>query len=538
MTTLQDLKHAAMQGRINRRDFIQQATALGMTAAAAGTLATESSLAETPNSGGNFRVAVDDGNTTDSLDPATYESTFQIFLPRAITNNLTEISPDNTVQGGAAESWEASPDAKTWVFKLYDGVEFHNGKSFTADDVVASLNHHRGEDSTSGGSALLSNVTDIVAEDRNTVRIELDSGSADLPFVMTDYHFVMFPSDGEGGLDMDSVLAGIGTGPFVLENFEPGIEAIGSKNPSYFHSDRAHFDSVELIQVTDVNAREAGVQTGQFDASIELDVKTVDFLVQNENVVVEEVSSGTHVSMPMHTDVAPFNDINVRLALKYGVDREGAVDVVLRGHGTVGNDNPIAPSMPYYDPDLEQRVYDPEQAKWHLQQAGMENLAVDFSTSDVPFPGGVDFSVFFQETAKAAGIDVNVIREAEDGYWSNVWLVKPFSLCAWGPRPTPDMIFSLGYYGAAPWNDAHWVNERFDQLLIEARAELDDAKRAEMYAEMQRIVRDDAGTIVPFFRNYIWGTGTNVRHTANVSGEWTLDGMRAPERWWFAEGTV
>ena len=534
MTTLNELKRVALDGRIDRREFIRQATALGMTAAAAATLADSAALAETPQKGGTFRIAVDDGNTTDSLDPATYESTFQIFLPRMITNNLTEITSDNELGPDAAESWEATPDAKTWIFKLHKGVEFHNGKSFTADDAVASLNHHRGENSTSGGTALLSTVTDIRAEDAHTVRIDLETGNADLPFIMTDYHFVMFPSDGEGSIDW----SGVGLGGYVLEEFEPGIVALGSRNPNYYKEGKANFDAVEIHQVTDVIGREAGVQTGQFDAMIEADPKTADLLAQNENVIVEEIATGQHASMPMHTDVAPFDDVNVRLALKYALDREGALDVVLRGHGTVGNDHPIPPTMPYFDPAIEQRVYDPDRAKWHLQQAGMDSLAVDFSTSEVPFVGGVDFSVFYQETAKAAGIDVNVIREAEDGYWSNVWLVKPFSLCGWGPRPTPDMIFSLGYYGPAPWNDAHWQNGRFDELLIQARAELDDVRRAEMYSEMQHLVRDDGGTIVPFFRNYIWATALNVRHTESVSGEWSLDGNRAPERWWFAEGTV
>ncbi len=425
MTTLKDLERVALDGRINRRDFIQQATALGVTAAAAATFADSAALAETPQRGGTFRIAVDDGNTTDSLDPATYESTFQIFLPRMITNNLTEITPDNELGPDAAESWEATPDAGSWTFKLRKGVEFHNGKSFTADDVVASLNHHRGENSTSGGSALLSTVTDIRAEDAHTVRIDLETGNADLPFIMTDYHFVMFPSDGEGSIDW----SGVGLGGYVLEEFEPGIVAIGSRNPNYFKEGKANFDAVEISQVTDVVAREAGVQTGQFDAMIEADPKTANLLAQNEDVIVEEIATGQHASMPMHTDVAPFDDVNVRLALKYALDREGALDVVLHGHGTVGNDHPISPTLPYHDPGIEQRVYDPDKAKWHLKQAGMDSLAVDFSTSEVPFVGGVNFSVFYQETAKAAGIDVNVIREAEDGYWSNVWLVKPFVVC-------------------------------------------------------------------------------------------------------------
>ncbi len=535
MTSLNDLKNSALQGRINRRDFIQQATALGLTATAAGTLADSSALASTPSRGGTFSLGVDDGNTTDNIDPATYESTFQIAQARVFGNYLTEITPENVVGPDACESWEATPDAKSWTFTLRQGVEFHNGKTFTADDVVASLNHHRGEGSTSGGSALLNNVVDITAIDSTHVRIDLDSGSADLPYIMTDYHFLMLPSDGEGNID---ATGGVGTGPYVLENFEPGIEGIYSRNPSYFKEGMANFDAVEMYQVTDVSAREAGVVTGQFDAVIEVNVKTVDLLMQNDNIVVEEIANGTHITLPMHVDVDPYTDNNVRLALKYAMDREGALDVLLRGHGTIGNDHPVAPVMPYWDTSLEQREYDPDKAKWHLQQAGMDSLSVPFATSDVPFPGGVDFSVFYQEAAKLANIDIQVDRKAEDGYWSNVWLVEPFSLCAWGGRPTPDMILSLAYQSGAAWNDTHFSSMRFDEVLIEARAELNDELRSEMYAELQMILRDEGGTIIPFFRNYIWATAPNVRHQEGLSGDWTLDGLRAMERWWFEEGTV
>ena len=152
----------------------------------------------------------------------------------------------------------------------------------------------------------------------------------------------------------------------------------------------------------------------------------------------------------------------------------------------------------------------------------------------MPLPGGVDLAVLYQENAKAAGIDINVVREPNDGYWSNVWLVKPFSLVSWGQRPTPDVMFSLAYAADAAWNETHFKDPRFNELLlVAARAELDDAKRGEMYAEMQQILRDEGGTIVPFFRNYVYAARTNVKHDDKLSGNWALDGNRAIERWWF-----
>ncbi|MDG2481383.1 MAG: ABC transporter substrate-binding protein [Alphaproteobacteria bacterium] len=535
MTTLEDLKHSALSGRINRRNFIKESAALGLTVAAASTLADSVALAAEPNSGGNYRVALDDGNTTDSFDPATYEGSFQIGQARVCGNYLTEITSDNVAGPDLAESWEASPDASSWTFKLRQGVEFHNGKTLSANDVVASLNHHRGPDSTSGGSALLDNVIDIVAVDANTVRIDLTSGSADMPYVMTDYHMLILPADGEGNLDT----SGIGTGGYVMESFEPGIGSYFHRNPNYFKEGKANFDSVEYHAVADANARESGLVSGEFESIISVDTKTVDFLAQNPGVRVDEVASGAHATLAMHVDIAPYDDNNVRMALKYAMDRQSAVDVVLRGHGTIGNDHPVAPTMPYYDADQTQRMYDPDKAMWHLKQAGLDSLSVPFSTSDVPFPGGVDFSVLYQEKAKAANIDLDVVRESADGYWSNVWLVQPFSLVAWGARPTPDMILSLAYAGGAAWNETHLDNARLNTILVEARAELDDAKRGEMYAEAQMIVSDEGGTIVPFFTNYLFASTPNLlRANEGFSGDWTLDGYRSAERWWYEEGTI
>jgi len=220
-TRLSRLSDEANAGRISRRSFLEGATALGLTGAAAATLWSKTAQAQ-PKKGGRFRVALDDGNTTDSMDPATYESTFQITMSHSHRNYLTEITPDNVVGPELSESWEASDDAAEWVFKLRQGVEFHNGKTFDAEDAVATLNYHRGEDSKSAAKALLDSVEEIKADDKHTLRVKLNSGSADFPYVLTDYHFTMLPSDGEGGVIWEG---GVGTGGYVVKDFEPGVRA-------------------------------------------------------------------------------------------------------------------------------------------------------------------------------------------------------------------------------------------------------------------------------------------------------------------------
>ncbi len=495
--------------KVGRRHFMEGALAMGLTASAATALWSKTVRAATPKKGGSFRVGLDDGNTTDSLDPATYEGMFQICMSHTHRNYLTEITADNVVGPELAESYEASADASTWTLKLRKGVEFHNGKSFEAEDVVASINHHRGDDTKSAGKALLESIEEIAIDDKHTVTFRLTAGSADFPYVLTDYHMVMLPSDGEGKVAWGQ---NEGTGGYVLDFFEPGVRAHFKRFPNYWKEGRAHFDEVEFLAIPDVNARQTGIKTGELDAMIEVDLKTAHLLGRDPNVEVIEVPSGTHITMPMHTDVAPYDNNDVRLALKYGLDREAALQKVLKGHGTLGNDHPIGAVLPYHAAELEQRVYDPDKAMFHLKKAGMESLKIDFSTSEVPMPGGVDLAILFQENAKKAGIELNVIREPNDGYWSNVWLKKPFCLVSWGQRPTPDVMFSLAYAEGAAWNESHFSHERFNKILIEARAELDDAKRGEMYFEMQKILRDEGGTIIPFFRNFLYAHRSNVMH--------------------------
>ena len=97
----------------------------------------------------------------------------------------------------------------------------------------------------------------------------------------------------------------------------------------------------------------------------------------------------------------------------------------------------------------------------------------------------------------ANGLNVNVVREPKDGYWSNVWNKKPWCMCYWGGRPTEDWMFTTSYAEGVPWNETYWSNDRFNELLLQARSELDDDLRREMYFEMQQLVSDDGGIIIP-----------------------------------------
>jgi peptide/nickel transport system substrate-binding protein len=519
----------AREGRISRRDFMHYSLAAGVTASAATGLWTTSAAAQ-PKSGGVFRVGIHDNNSSDTHDPGTYLTIQSIFLVHTHRSFLTLINTDQTLGGDIASEWEGSEDASEWTFKLRENVTFHSGKKMTADDVIASMNHHRGDASTSAAKALLADVVDITKDGDYSVTFKLSGPNADLPWLMTDYHLAICPANDDGTIDWRS---GDGTGPYKIDDGEFGVGFKLSRHDGW-HLEGAYFDGVEMIALNDPNARQAALVTGDVDAVTAIDLKTMALMQRNPNLIIENVPSASAITMPMFCDTAPFDDVDVRMALKLAMNREEIVEKIAFGAAIPGNDFHHSPAQPYYPEGLEQLSYDPDQAKALLKKAGKEGLTVDLSSAESLFSGAVDMCVLYAEHAKAAGITINVVREPNDGYYSDVWLKKPFCAVAWGARPTPDVMYSLAYKDDAAWNESRWKNPRFNELLLEGKSELDDTRRAEIYREMAIIARDDGGTIIPFFRNFVYARNANVQNTGELAASWEMDGCRAASRWWFA----
>jgi len=206
---------------------------------------------------------------------------------------------------------------------------------------------------------------------------------------------------------------------------------------------------------------------------------------------------------------------------------------VLQGYGSIGNDHPIAPTHQYLATDIEQTSYDPDKAKFHLKKAGMDSLSVDLSVSDFLYTGAVDGAVLYSEAAKKGGIAINVKQEASDGYFSNVWMKKPFVASYWGARPTEDLILTAAYSASSSWNETRFQHEKFNTLLTAARAELNTDTRRDMYRDIQIILRDEGGTVIPLFASNVFAVSDKIGTPDSMSGAWELDGGRSLERWWF-----
>lgn len=524
-----DIKKMLNNGKTTRREFMAYTGALGMAAGLGGSLWSNRALANTPRRGGHLIAGLNDANTVDTLDSTQYNATTMIVISRAFRDSLVEVGQDNSAAPGLAESWESSPDAKEWRFKLRKGVEFSDGKSLTTEDVINSINVHRGEDSKSAAKGVFEGISDVKADGNDTVVVSLSSGNADFPFLFTDYHFNVVPSkDGKADLN-----AKAGTGTYLLKSYEPGVKTTLERNPNAWQGGEfGFFDSAEIIAILDDTARQSALISGSVDVINRPALKTIGRLKRVKDMRIVDVPSNLAFTHPMRMDIAPFDNQDFRTALKLALPRQEFIDKVLFGYGSIGNDQPLGPKFKNYDPSIKTE-YDLDKAKHHIKKAGLEGVQFDLSASDTSYGGAVDAAQLFQSHWDKIGVKTNIIREPQDGYWSNVWNVKPFCTCYWGARPVEDMILSIAYLSSSPWNDTVIKNARVDELVIAARAELDAKKRKEMYSEVQMLISREGGTLIPAFGSDVAAVNdTKIGVGDNIGGGWEMDGGHFVKRWW------
>jgi peptide/nickel transport system substrate-binding protein len=515
--------------QIDRRSFVMSALAAGVALPAALSLASKAEAA-TPKSGGKLRMAMGYGSTTDVLDPANSENGFMQSVTYARGNHLTEVSNTGELIGELAESFEPSNNAATWVFNIRQGVEFHNGKTLTPEDVIATFNRHRADDSTSAAKGLLTAITDMRKDGDNQVIFELEGGNADFPFIVSDYHLMIQPEGGDNqGIE--------GTGGYMVDSFEPGVRASFTRNPNYWKEGRAHFDEVEFLSVLDTTARQSAVMSGDVHFADSMDPKTVALMARVPTLSIIEVTGTQHYTFPMRLDVAPFDNYDLRMALKLAIKRQELVDKVLLGHGKAGNDVPVSAAMPFLNTELPVHEFDADRARFHYEKSGHSG-PIQLSVADAAFAGAVDAGQLIAASCAEAGIEIDLIREPSDGYWSNVWNKKGWCACYWGGRPTQDWMFSAAYTADTEWNDTAWKTtesaQRFNEVVVAARSETDQNSRKDLYWEAQRLLQDDGGAVVAMWANFIGAHSNTLANDGNIAANWENDGNKLAERWWFA----
>jgi peptide/nickel transport system substrate-binding protein len=501
MTSPKDGLEQMKAGTMSRRDFMGLAASLGLTAAAVNACP---AAAAAPSRGGTVRLATDYSGGEETFDLTRMNNATDAQRSYQVYNRLCNLDRNMRLVPNLATSWESKPGAREWIFVLREGVEFHNGKTLTAEDVVYSISEHIKPNSKSPAKPYLQNISSVKADGNYRVKIELASGSADLPYVFGhDFHTGVIPSGWKNG---DPV---VGTGPYQLVEFTPGGRSVVKRFPNYWKPDSAWVESFVTQGIADTTARSAALRAGDMDIVMALDPKLVSLMAADPKVRVAEIASGSHMTFAMLCDAAPTNDINVRLALKHAFHRQAMLKTVLLNHGQVGNDIPVSPAIPTYAHDIPQHDFDADKAAYHWRKAGIGSIELVVSKA---VGGGEEAGLVLQAHAKTCGIDLRIRRAAADGYFNDTWMKVPFCVSSWNARPTADLILTLGYQSQAPWNETHWSNPRFDRLLAEGRVELDEARRKAIYREAQLLLHDEGGVIVPFFNNYIDATSSRIQN--------------------------
>jgi peptide/nickel transport system substrate-binding protein len=473
-----------------------------------------------------LRLGIGGAATSDSLDSATYMDTFCINVGRQIMNGLVAYDAQGRVAPELLESWEVEPGAVTWTFQVRDGVEFHNGKTLSVGDLAYSINRHRGANSKSAAAGPLRIIKDVRVTGAKRLTVELHGGDADLLHVLADFPLLVVP---DGFNDWDRP---VGTGPFRFESFTPGVKAITVRQPNYWKANGPRVESVESIAINDDAARIGALLNGDVDVVNRVLSRQAGQIEASPGVGIRRTPGRYHVEMAMQVDADPFTSVDVRRALKFGIDRQAALDSLFGGFGSLGNDHPIAPSDPDFNSELAQTAYDPEMARHHLKKAGLDRLEVKLHTSDAAFLGANDLAHSFASSARDAGIEIDVAVESADGFWDRVWMKTPFFVGFWNGLPGARM-FEIAYRSIAPWNETKWRNPAFDALIASAKTELDERKRRQHLWELQAILHEDGGAIIPAFKDWVDAASDRVQGYT-MGGPFDLCDGRIAERVWLS----
>jgi len=495
----------ALQRGVSRRDILKMLMAGGMQAALAGSLATTamSAHAQTPRKGGRIRVAGFASSVNDTLDPAKQSNGTDYARGFMFYNGLTVLDGTLTPQPSLAEEF-TTQDARIWVFKLRKGVTFHDGKPLTPNDVVYSILRHKDPATASKAKVLADQIDTVKATGPNEVTISLTSPNADLPAILGTYHFHIVK---EGTTDFN---AGIGTGPYKVKEFKPGVRSIAVRNDGYWKPNRPYLDEIEFVGITDESARVNALLAGQVDLVSAVDPRSIDRIKGTGKYAVFETKAVSYTDLIVRVDRAPGSNPDFVLALKYLLNRDQILNTIQLGNGAVANDQPIAASNRFYFKGLPQRPYDPDKAKWHLQKANLGSAAIPVVASPAA-TSSVEIALVLQQAAQQIGLNLDVKRMPSDGYWSTHWMKHPLGFGNVNTRPSADLALTLFFKSDAPWNEAGWKNEKFDQLLVAARGETDAAKRAQMYADMQTMIHNDGGVGIPMFISSLDGHASKLK---------------------------
>lgn len=510
---------------VSRRRFITSVAATGLLVGAGAQVARAQSE-QPPRKGGRLRVGLNAGSAKDSLDAKHALTDADIARQNNLYDPLLSFNPHYQIEPALAETVEPSDKARVWMIRLRSGVQFHNGKSLTARDVAFTFEYLLDPKHAAPAAAHLSEIEKggIEIVDDLTLRIRFKTSFSVFRDVLADLGSAGIRVIPEGYDPKNP----IGTGPFKLQSFEPGVRSLFIRNENYWRDGEPYVDELEMINFTDDSARVNALLSGQVDAIANLPANQMRIIEANPAFKLINSQTGAWNPFTMRTDVAPFNDARVRQALRLLVNREQMVQQVLAGQGTVANDI-FARYDPGYASDLPQREVDIDQAKSLLKQAGHEGFSAEIVTSPVSI-GLVEAAEAFVQQASLAGVTLTLRQVEPATFFSQFFMVSPLSQSYWFTRnyfvQTMDSMLPN-----AAFNETHWSDEAWLKIVTEGFAEMDDGKRAELVSAAQTIENDRGGYINWGFYNRLDVVKANVEGVVPDKGGIALTSYSLRRAW-------
>jgi peptide/nickel transport system substrate-binding protein len=488
--------------RLSRREVLLKGAAGGLAVAALGELALPNAFAASERTqlkrGGNFRIGIGGGSDKEAIDAQNSVLDPDAARLVAMFEGLTYYDQNYKLQMGLAEEF-SSTNGKVWTIKIRPGVEFHNGKTLTADDVVYSIKRMLNKSlalyatSQIAGSVVADGIKKM---DKNTVRLTLAAPNSVLPDAFGQYFMNIVPV-GYKSLKLGGKQ--IGTGPYMFGSFTPGQRSVHPRNPNYWRTGEPYFDQVTVIDIADDSARVNALIGGQVDAIDAIPFPQVKS-TQSKGFKILNSAGGGWVPITMAVDQAPFTDPRVRQAFRLIADRPTLVEVAFSGYGRIGNDI-YSPLDAAYDTALPQRVQDIDKAKSLLAAAGQSSLTLDLPTTEGR-AGQVECATAFAQMASKAGVTINVKSLDGTTFYGTQYLKYPFATDYWGTRNYLNQV-AAGSLPNSPYNETHWNNPAFNALYAQALKTVDAKKRADIIHQMQKLEYDDGGYIVWGFYNLV-----------------------------------
>lgn len=461
------------------------------------------SCGRTSSASGVLRVGNDAGfGGAETMDPYDGNRTWPTI--NMVFDRLIGVDKDFSPIPELALSWSSNEDLTEWNLVLREGVKFHDGSEFDADDVVYSINRMIDPEFDSPILAVLGVISSVTAVSQYEVLLTLSTGEADLPLLLADYRALMTPVDSQATIGKNPV----GTGPFKMETFDPAGTTVLLANEDYFFG-QPELQRIEVITFADSQSAAQALAGDQVDLLLAIDGKSSAMFGNESKFTLQNIPSGDWNAIDFRVDQEPFGDARVRKALRIAADRQVIADTVLGvGGGVVACDTPVWSADPYrWDGECAK---DTEGAKALLAEAGYKDgIDIEIFTSDVEIHM-IELVTAYKDQVKDAGIRVSIKIADASGFWDDVWMKESAFVDSWGQRPATQVLNEV-YRSTAAWNPTGQVDVELDRMLDEARATSDQTLRTKKYAEIQERLFENSAIFLPYHKTLTRAMGSKVK---------------------------